>query len=554
MSAMSRTGLDYRAVFERNLVGVFRQALDGRVIDCNTAFAKMLGYDAPVDVIEAGIDYVNQSDFAMISAAIGDVGSLSNLEVSLRRRDGSVMWVSQNVALVDDNGSSAIEGVLIDVSEQRRAAERIEYHSQHDPLTGLPNRGLFLDRLGVALARARRQKRTVAVLFIDLDHFDLVNATFGRGIADRILKGVSVRVSETLRLEDSLARFGSDELTLLLSDFGDDENCAVIAQRVLETISRPFSFDSHDVHVNASVGIALYPEDGQDAETLLKNSATAMYRAKDVGRNTYQLYQPVLNARAFERMFLISNLRRAIERNEFVIHYQPEVNIQTGRIECIEALLRWRHPDLGLIEPSEFLLAAEEANLAPQIGEWVLREACRQSKRWAEAGIHDVRVAVNLSGRQFLEPGLLESVERAIGETRIDPALLELEVSETSIRDSNRSLFALSGLRDLGVNLALDDFGTGRSSFTDMKRMPLNAIKIDASFVRNVTTRPDDAAIVEAMITMGRGLDMRVVAEGVETKEQLSFLRERRCTEMQGYFFGRPIPAVELEELLRIQH
>lgn len=549
------SGLDYAAVFERNLIGIFRQSLDGRAIDVNLACARILGFDSAEELIAHGsIDYVNPSDLQMIGAALPDVGSLTNLEVSLRRRDGSVVWVSQNMTLISGDGEAFIEGAIIDVTEQRTAAERIEYHSQHDPLTTLPNRGLFLDRLSVALARARRRKRSLAVLFIDLDNFDLLNKTFGPGIGDRVLKGIAGRLSETLRIEDSLARFGSDEFTLLLSDFGDDENCAVIAQRVLDTISAPFNFGERDLHVNASIGVALYPDDGQDGETLLKNSSTAMYRAKDVGKNTYQLYQPVLNARAFERMFLISNLRRALERNEFVIHYQPEVNIQTGRIECIEALLRWRHPDLGLIEPAEFLLAAEEANLAPRIGDWVVREACRQARRWAESGIHGVRIAVNLSGRQFLEPQLIASLEHALDETQIAASSLELEISETSLRDANRSMFALSGLRDLGVNLALDDFGTGRSSFTDMKRMPLNAIKIDASFVRNVTTRPDDAAIVEAMITMAHGLGMRVVAEGVETKEQLGFLREKKCHEMQGYFFGRPLPASELQELLKLQH
>lgn len=551
----SASGLDYAAVFERTLIGIFRHTIDGRIIAANLACARILGFDSVEELTAHGsIDYVNPSDLQMIAAALPDVGTLPNLEVSLRRRDGNVVWVSQNVTLESVDGVQVIDGVIIDVTEQRTTAERIEYHAQHDPLTALPNRGLFLDRLSVALARARRMKRSLAVLFIDLDHFDLLNKTFGPGVGDRVLKGIATRLSETLRIEDSLARFGTDEFTLFLADFGDDENCAVIAQRVLETISAPFNFNDRELSVNASIGLALFPEDGQDAESLLKNSATAMYRAKDVGRNTYQLFQPVLNARAFERMFLISNLHRALERNEFVIHYQPEVNIQTGRIECIEALLRWRHPDLGLIEPAEFLLAAEEANLAPRIGDWVVREACRQARSWAESGIQGMRIAVNLSGRQFLEPQLIASLERALDESRIAPASLELEISETSLRDSNRSMFALAGLRDLGVSLALDNFGTGRSSFTDMKRMPLNAIKIDASFVRNVTHRPDDAAIVEAMITMARGLDMRVVAEGVETKEQLGFLRERKCHEMQGYFFGRPLPALELQGMLKLQH
>ncbi|HEY5610152.1 MAG TPA: EAL domain-containing protein [Thermoanaerobaculia bacterium] len=542
-----------REFLERNRAGVFRQTLDGRLIDCNAAFASILGFATPNDLLKRGsIDFTNQSDWAMIVAALDGVESLRNLEVSLRKSDGNAAWVLANVSrVVVMDGVPAIEGIILDLSEQRLASETFEHQTQHDPITGLPNRALFVDRLSVAIARARRQRGSVAVLYIDIDRFAELNASYGPGVANRILKGIGSRLTEALRLEDSVARYASDEFTFLLAEFGEDENTALIAERIQESIARPFAIEGELINVSASTGIAIYPEDGEDPDTLLQHAGAAMHRAKELGRNTYQLYEPALNERAFERLFLVANLRRAFERGEFSLHYQPEIDVLTGTIRCIEALLRWNHPDIGVVEPPEFLLAAEDAKLVVPLGDWVLREACRQANQWHDAGLKDLRVAVNLSGRQFREPDLRDRVENALVESGMDPRLMELEIAEPLL--GNGSRFALAALKDLGIKIALDDFGLGGASFNDLRQMPVDTLKIDPSFIRDVAERRDDAAIVDGIITMARGMNLRIVAEGVETMEQMTFLRDHRCTEMQGYFFGRPIPALELEETLGMQ-
>lgn len=547
--------LDYEALFNRNLAGAFRLSLDGKLLGCNDACASILGYSSAEELTAHGrFDYVTASDPLTIDAAIRDLRTLSGLEFSLRKKDGTVVWVYQNLTLIEENGREFLEGILFEITEQRLATQRLELQLQHDPLTGLPNRTLFIDRLNIGIAQARRHHRTLAILFVDFDHFELTNTTFGRGLADRLLKAVADRLASAFRVEDTVARFGSDEFVIAAGDFNGNGSIGAIAERVLETVSKPEVIEGHEIYVNASIGIALYPEDGTDAETLIKNADAAMYRAKQFGRNTYRLYQPEANARAFERQTLVTALRRALDREEFVLHYHPEVNVQTGQIEAIEALLRWRHPEMGLVEPGAFLPAAEEGHLINPIGEWVLREACNQARLWQKLGIRSIPVAVNLSRRQFAHVDLVSMVQRAIREFGLDPELLELEIAQQAFPDVDSAIPTLEALRRLGVRIAIDDFGTGRSSFADLKRMPVNTVKIDPVFIRNVTTKSDDAAIVEAMIRMARGFNVRVVAEGVETKDQMTFLWNRRCTDMQGYFFGRPLPAAALEETLRMQH
>lgn len=547
--------LNYEALFNRNLAGAFRQTLDGRLVDCNEACARILGYGSREELLSYGrFDYLTASDPITIQAALQDLRTLNGLEVALRKKDGSSAWVYLNVASVAEGGPEYVDGVILEITEQRLAVERIEHQAQHDALTGLPNRTLFIDRLNVALAQARRHTRPLAVLFVDLDHFELINTTFGRGLADRLLKAVADRLAGLMRAEDTVARFGSDEFTILISDFGANENTALVAQKILDTVSRQEVLEGHDVYVNASIGIAIFPEDGMDAETLIKNADAAMYRAKQLGRNTYRLYAPEANARAFERQSLVVGLRRALEREELLLHYQPEVNVQTGRIEAIEALLRWRHPEMGLVEPAAFLPAAEQGNLINPIGHWVLRQACSQLKLWQQMGIRFIPIAVNLSPRQFAYADLLRLVEGSIREFGIDPGMLELEIAQHTLQDADTAAPRLHALKKLGVRLAIDDYGLGRSSLADLKKMPIDTVKIDQTFIRNVTTQSNDAAIVEAVIRMARGFDIRVVAEGVETKDQMTFLWNRRCTDMQGYFFGKPMPAPALEETLRLQH
>lgn len=442
----------------------------------------------------------------------------------------------------------------MDITEQHVASEKFEYQTQHDALTGLPNRSLFTDRLTVALAKAKRHSRSLAVLFLDLDHFELLNVTFGRGIADRVLKGVAGRLDETLRTEDSVAHYGSDEFVCLLSEFGDEENSVGIAQRIMDSVSRPFQIEGHEIQVNVSVGISLFPDDGAESEPLIQRAAEAMYRSKELGRNTCQLYQASKNDRAYERAFLIASLSRALTDNQFVLHYQPQVNVQTGDIDCVEALLRWNHPVLGLIQPPSFMPVADQLDLSVKIGSWVMNQALNQIEKWERQRIRVPRIAINLSSRQVLHADIVGELKTTLADSSVRPDQLEVEINESLCSDAGLLLTTTNDLYALGVKVAMDDFGTGRCSFSDLRHMALNTVKIDRSFIANMLNARADAAMVEGMITMGRGLGFRVVAEGVETRDQLVFLADRHCTMMQGNYLGRPVAPEDLQDLLEMQH
>ncbi len=538
------------------MVAVFRQTPEGHLLDCNDECARILGYASRDELLGAGgFEYQNESDLASISTALRDLGSLSNVEIALRKKDGGIAWVLQNLKMVsvDEASKVWIEGAMFDVTEQRIAAQRFEFQAYHDSLTLLPNRTLFVDRLTVALAQSRRRKRHVSVFMLDLDRFDIVNNALGRGIADRLLRSVADRLNATLREEDSLARFAGDEFVFLVGDTGTGTESSIVGQRVLEAMSRPFNVGGRAIELTASVGIAMSDRDSSDAEALVRYASTAMFRAKEFGRNLYQFYDEKLNARTLERLALVSSVRRALDRGEFELFYQPEVDVQTGRIECVEAFLRWRHPDLGIIGPAEFLGVAEEAGLGNRIAEFVISSACEQARTWADAGM-ETRIAINLSSRDFNGPSLARHVEQAVRNSGLEGRNLELEVAHAALADCTRATEILQALKEIGVLLAIDDFGSGGCSFADLKQLPVDTIKIAPMFIQNMIRRPDDAAIVQAMITMAKGFDMRVVAEGVETKEQLSYLLNRRCTEMQGFFLGKPLPASSLSEVLRMQH
>ncbi|HEX9163651.1 MAG TPA: EAL domain-containing protein [Thermoanaerobaculia bacterium] len=539
------------------MVAIYRQTPDGRLLDCNEVCAHMLGYGTREELLGAGrLSYFNVSDAMTVMAALPDLGTLANVEVALRKKDGTVVWVLQNLKYVNVSEAEKvwIEAAMFDVTEQRRAAQLMEFRAYHDTLTGLPNRSLVIDRLNVALARAKRRRKPAAVMIIDIDHFEMINTTFGHGIADRLLKSVADRLSSCVREEDAVGRFGSDEFMIVLAEMAAETDAAIAAQRILDAISRQFEVDGQTIDVKASIGIAVSPQDGNVSDELLKNATAAMYQAKERGRNMFRFHIPELNARALERTSLVASLRRALSRNEFELHYHPEVNVQTGRIECIEALVRWRHPDVGLVAPAEFLPAAEQGNLDGQIGEWIINEACHQLKQWHDDGMKDFRMAVNLSSRQFHDRALQRVLEDAINDVHLKPETLELEIAEGVLAHSARTHDVLAKLKDFGARVAIDDFGSGGCSFTDLRDMPVNTLKIAPTFIHNMMARNDDAAMVQAMITMAKGLDLRIVAEGVESKEQLSYLLARRCTEMQGFFFGRPLPAYALVETLRMQH
>lgn len=543
--------------FALDMVAIYRQTLDGRLLDCNEACARMLGYDTREELLSAGrFTYVNVSDSLSIAAALPDLSRLSNIELAIRKKDGSVLWVLQNLKLVEVQEASKlwVEAAMFDVTEQRVAAQRIEFQAHHDVLTALPNQSLAVDRLNVALARAKRRRRPAAVMMIDLDHFELINTTFGHGLADRLLREVADRLVGCVRDEDTVCRFGSDEFMVVLEEMSSETDAAIAAQRILDSISRAIIIDGQSVDLKASVGISVSPQDGVAAEDLIKHATSAMFQAKERGRNMFRFHVPELNARATERASLVASLRRALARDEFELHYHPEVNVQTGRIECIEALVRWRHPDIGLVSPADFLPAAEQGNLDGQIGRWVIAEACRQVKAWHKEGMTGFRMAINLSSRQFHDRDLREVLAEATSDVNLAPSAIELEVAEATLARSGRAIDILSNLKDFGARVAIDDFGAGGCSFTDLRSLPVDTLKIASTFINNMMQRNDDAAMVQAMITMAKGLDLRIIAEGVESKEQLSYLLARRCNEMQGYFFGKPLPAFALADTLRMQH
>ncbi len=439
-----------------------------------------------------------------------------------------------------------------DVTERVQAEEKIRYQALHDLLTSLPNRMLFNDRLSLALVNAHRRQGILAVMFMDLDRFKTINDTLGHDIGDQLLQGVAQRLTDCLRQGDTVARWGGDEFTLLLPHILDSNDATNIAQRILEALRPAFNLDGHHLHITNSIGIALYPGDGEDAKTLLKNADAALYRAKEQGRNNYQFYTSVMNSKASELLTLENSLHRALEREEFVIYYQPQVNINTWEITGMEALLRWQHPTLGLVPPGIFISLAEENGLIVPIGEWVLRTACTQNKAWQDMGLTPLRVAVNLSPRQFQQPNLIAMVAQVLEETGLLPHFLELEITETTVMHNVYFTKTILGkLQQMGICIAMDDFGTGYSSLNYLKKFPLHTIKIDQSFIRDLAVDPYDQAITTAVIALGNGLNLNVVAEGVENKEQLDCLRSLQCEEMQGYFFSRPLRVENATELLR---
>jgi len=548
----------FRLLFERNLAGVFRSTFDGRILECNDAMARIFGYERHEDLIDApALDlYFNADDRQRYLQQLREQRSLTNIEMRMKRRDGLPVWVLENVALLEGSGrgeSEIIEGTIIDVTDRKTAHEQIEWQAYHDALTGLPNRLLFRDRITIALARARRSGRLSAVMFLDLDQFKLVNDTLGHTVGDGLLQAVADRLVNCVRAEDTVARMGGDEFTILLSDIGDRRAAATVAQKVLDSIGQPIDVDRHELFVTTSIGISMFPEDGGDAETLLKNADRAMYRAKEFGRNNYQFVTAAAIDGAAERLSLENSLHHAFEREEFVVHYQPMIELATARVVGAEALIRWNHPDFGIMPPDEFIPIAEETRLIIPMGEWVLRTACRQMKAWHDAGHSSLRIAVNLSPRQFQQRDLTSMIERVLAETRFPANQLDLEITEsTAMQNAELSLSIMKRLKEMGIRISIDDFGTGYSSLNYLKRFPIDTVKIDQDFVKDLSTESSDGAIISAVISMARALRLRVVAEGVETEEQLAFLQREQCAEIQGFLYSRPLPAAEFERTLKL--
>ena len=433
---------------------------------------------------------------------------------------------------------------------QRRVEAMIRHQASHDQLTGLANRLLFNERLSLALANAHQNAEMLAVIFLDLDRFKNVNDTLGHAVGDLLLQGVSRRLTNCLRVGDSIARWGGDEFTLLLYNINSPEEATLICQKIIQSLSSPFDFDGVELYTKASLGIALAPYDGEDAETLLKNADAAMYKAKQKGRNNYHFYTRAIGNQVSEELNLENQLYKALKKSEFVLHYQPQINLNTCQIVGMEALIRWQHPERGLISPDRFIPLAEETGFICQIDEWVLRAACLQNRAWQLMGLPPVRIAVNLSGRQFLQANTVQTIAAILSETELNPEYLEIEITETiAMTDVNFTVSVLQQLQQMGIHISLDDFGTGYSSLWSLKNLPLNNLKIDKSFVADLQDGSSGATIVKVAIALGQGLNLQVIAEGVETAEQLAFLQSLQCEMGQGYFFSKPMSAAAATQL-----
>lgn len=530
---------------------------DGNIEYVNPAFEHITGYSreevlgAKPSVVKSGKQRASFYKKMWQTILAGRV--FTDIFIN-RRKDGAIYYEEKTITPLKDDKGNITHFVATgkDITERIQTEARLQYLAHHDALTDLPNRTLFMDRLNQALARAKLHDRLLAIMFIDLDRFKNINDTLGHDVGDRILKELAGRLQASIRAEDTVARLGGDEFAILLDDLTSINDATPLARKILDTMAPPTRLDGRELFVTASIGISLYPSDGPDAHTLLKNADIAMYRAKDLGKNNYQFYSTDMSAKAFERLTLENSLRHALERDELLLFYQPQVDIRSGRIIGVEALLRWRHPDLGLVGPADFVPLLEETGLIVETGQWVLETACAQARAWHDDGFHDLRVSVNLSGRQFNDPTFIDSIERAIRETAIDPNRLELEITESVImRNARTTVTALNSLGDMGVRLSIDDFGTGYSSLSYLKRFPIDSLKIDRSFIRDVTSNADDAAIAHAIIVLGQSLKLEVIAEGVESPQQVEFLRNNGCDSMQGFLISQPLPAGDFRSLLR---
>ncbi len=539
----------YRELYERSLAGVFTTSPEGALLDCNQACARMLGYDSPQELLTLPFGTLSE-DLADRQAALSELrerGYVASRELRLRRRDGSTVWVIASASLLADG---LVQGTLIDITEHKRAAERISFQAYHDTLTGLPNRALLLDRVGQALAAARRRSHGAALLYLDLDQFKRVNDTLGHAAGDALLREVATRLAANLREDDTVARLGGDEFVVLLPEVHDASGATLVAEKLLEAVARPCHVDGHELHVTTSIGISLFPEDGHDAPTLLREADAALYRAKERGRNIYQLFTAELSARALRRLLLEHELRSALGARQLRLVYQPVAHAADGHLSGVEALLRWTLPNGQEVAPAEFIELAEETRLILPIGEWVLETACAEAAQWARAFGSPVRLAVNVSPRQLHQGSLVATVERVLRDSGLPPAQLELEITESAaMLDAEATRATLDALHGLGVSIAMDDFGAGHAVLSYLQQFRVHTLKIDQAFVRDVTSS-SGGAIARAIVEMAHALGLRVVAEGVETRDQLEFLRGCGCDELQGYLVCHPLEPADLLALL----
>ena len=549
----------YRAIFEDAVVGIFRTTPDGRLVDVNRAFARMHGYDSAAELLPDVATmtrqiFVDAEQMKAWAEVLDSDGVISGAEVKICRRDRTHKWGLLNIRGVRNTDGDMVfyEGTIEDVTDRKLAQEQVHFLAYYDVLTELPNRALLRARLDKALADARRRTDKVALLFLDLDRFKIINDSLGHSFGDLLLQQVEARLKSVTREEDTVARVGGDEFVIVLTCAENAKEVALAAERVVNSVTGEFVVHGHSLSITCSLGISMFPEHGTDSEALIKNADAAMYCAKENGCDNYRFFTDDISSRVVERLTLENGLRLALDREEFFLVYQPQVSIANEEITGVEALLRWQHPELGLVSPDKFIRITENTGLIIGIGEWVLRTACSQARKWQEEGLLAVPMAVNVSAVQFRQEGFPALIRSVLLETGLQPQFLELELTESLLLSNADVMFAvLHELKDMGLKLALDDFGTGYSSLSYLRQFPVSKLKIDQSFIRDIAVNPDDAAITGAIISMARDLNLKVIAEGVENEAQLSFLRAHQCGEFQGYFFSQPLTVEKLADKLR---
>lgn len=538
----------YRSIVENAIEGIFQSTPQG-YISVNPALVRIYGYDSPLQLmaelrqIETQL-YVEAERRQQFMQLMEQQGSVTNFESRVYRKDRCIIWISENARSVCDDAGAILfyEGTVEDITERKLHEAEIEHRASHDMLTGLPNRALLYERLQQGIMQARRHEERLALAFLDIDQFKYINDSLGHQAGDQLLQLMSERLLACMRDSDTVARLGGDEFVLILKYHADADELDSVMQRIRSSVSRPCRIEGRELTVTCSIGISMYPGDGEQADVLLKNADAAMYRAKELGRNNYQYYAGVLTPAVADRLDLLNNLRIAIESRQLKLHYQPKIDLASGRIHSAEALIRWSHPALGMISPAEFIPLAEETGLIMPIGEWVINTACRQAMQWLMQSRQAIRIAVNISPRQLHHGDLVQIVQKALADSGLPPSLLELEITESMMmHNMDASIATLHQLKAMGVYLSVDDFGTGYASLSYLKKFPVDCLKIDQSFVRDIVLDSDDAAIVKAIISLGHILNLAVIAEGVESLEQASFLRQNACDCAQGYYFGRPM-------------